>query len=88
MHRLPILSFSASDLHVRCRIPAKVGNTRQNHQNATIQKKRCTLVIITIFNTLVNHLRDFTVTLQYLTTRRIKIHHVFNSLRVSTRGNN
>ena len=88
MRRLPILSSSASRLHARCGIPAKVGNMRQNHQNAIIQGKRCTLLISQSFNTLVNHLSDFKVTLQHFTTRHIKIHHAFNSLRVSTRRNN
>ena len=83
MRRLPILSSSASHLHARCGIPAKVGNTRQNHQNAIIQGKRCTLLISQSF-----FLSDFIVTLQHFTTRHIKIHHAFNSLRVSTRRNN
>ena len=87
MRRLPILSSSASHLHARCGIPAKIGNTRQNHQNAIIQGKRCTLLINPLI-LLVNHLSDFTVTLQHFTTRHIKIHHAFNSLRVSTRTNN
>ena len=86
MRRLPILLSSASDLHARCRIPAKVGNTRQNHQIAIFRENDVYLIII--FNTLVNHLSDFTVTLQHFTTRHIKIHHAFNSLRVSTSGNN
>ena len=45
--------------------PVKVENTRKNHQNAIIQGKRCTLLII-IFNTLVIHLSDFTITLAIL----------------------
>ena len=84
MRRLPTLLSSASVLHARCRIPAKVGNTRQNHQNS--EKTMYTLIII--FNTLFNHLSDFTVTLRHFTTRHIKIHRAFNSLRVSTRVNN
>ena len=87
IHRLPILSSSASDLCARCCIPAKVESTRQNHQNVINQEK----TVNTSQNNIVNHLSDFTSQLHFsisLATRHIKIHHAFNSLRVSTRGNN
>ena len=54
--------------------------TKLSESRAIIQ---CTFLLIIIFNTLVNHLSDFTITLKYFTTRHIKIHLAFNSLRVS-----
>ena len=86
IHRLPILSSSASDLHARCCIPTKVESTRQNHQKAIIQGKPCTLLIIIIYNTLVNHLSDFPITLYHFTTHHIKIHYMCQHMEIINRN--